>query len=242
MIIDIAVGIVLLISAGIAFMRGFIREVLTIAGVAGGMAASWVGGPILAPLFRSWFGLDTAEEPGKLLGIIPHTMLADSAAYGLIFLIVVIALSIVSHFIAEGVRALGLGIVDRTFGVMFGLVRGILLLGLFYLPFHLFMSQDSKDSVFAQSRTHIYLEKTAAVLASFVPGEATDALEEQAKQVEEAVTTRDRLKQIDLLKQDQDPTSIPEGENTGEEGYSEPFRDNMNDLFRDHQEEDNFNE
>ena len=39
MFLDIAVLVVLIISAGIAFFRGFIREALTIVGVVGGAVA-----------------------------------------------------------------------------------------------------------------------------------------------------------------------------------------------------------
>ena len=65
MIVDILVLAVLLISALIAFLRGFIREVLTITGVVGGLAAAYFGGPLLAPLMRGWLGVQEGVEPNK---------------------------------------------------------------------------------------------------------------------------------------------------------------------------------
>ena len=48
MIIDVIALIVLLISAIIAFLRGSIREILTITGVIGGFAGAVAGGPKLS--------------------------------------------------------------------------------------------------------------------------------------------------------------------------------------------------
>ena len=62
MIIDIIVGAVVIVSAIISFLRGFIREVLTIAGVVGGLAAAYFMGPMLTPTFKDWFGVDPEAE------------------------------------------------------------------------------------------------------------------------------------------------------------------------------------
>src|SRR5688572_4012748 len=117
MIIDIVVGVVVVLSALISFMRGFIREVLTIAGVVGGLIAAYFGGPSLSPLFRDWLGVSADGEPAKLFDIVPMGLVADVTAYGAVFIIVVIILSVVSHFMAGAARAMGLGPVDRTLGV-----------------------------------------------------------------------------------------------------------------------------
>jgi len=126
MVIDIIVLVILLISAGIAFMRGFIREVLTIAGVIGGLAAAYFGAPILKPHMRGWFGVEEGVVPERLFGILPYDVLADALSYGLIFIIVVTVLSFVSHSLAEWARRTGLGAIDRSLGFLFGLIRGIL--------------------------------------------------------------------------------------------------------------------
>jgi hypothetical protein len=113
MIIDILVLLVLALSALIAFLRGFIREVLTIFGVLGGMVAAYYAGPMLLPLMEGWLGVDpAAEDPQKLFDIIPYTYVAAFLAYGSIFVIVVVILSIISHMIAEAVKSVGLGAVD----------------------------------------------------------------------------------------------------------------------------------
>lgn len=233
MIVDILVLAVLLISALIAFLRGFIREVLTIAGVVGGLAAAYFGAPLLIPFMRGWMGVEDGVEPGRLFGILPYDIVADAASYGLIFIVVVVALSVISHFLAEAAKSIGLGAVDRTFGFIFGLLRGVVLLGLLYLPVHLFIDDSSKESWFANSKTHFYLERSADALAQFVPDTNVEKAEEQIGVLEEISNTRKKLEEIKLLKGEDAPSlpqSLPE---ETLEGYSDEFRDKMDRLFED---------
>lgn len=244
MIVDILVIAVLLISALIAFLRGFIREVLTIAGVVGGLLAAYFGGPLLQPHMRTWLGVQEGIEPERLFGILPFDILADALSYGAIFIVVVIVLSILSHFLAEGAKSVGLGAVDRTLGFVFGIVRGIILLGLLYLPVHLFVDQEAKDSWFDSSKTHFYLEKTANAMAEFIPSDTVEDAEQELGNLEEMSKTRKKLEEINLLKregEDQEPISKDTGSPSAD-GYSEDFRQKMDQLFDEKNQNQNLNE
>ncbi len=230
MIFDIVVLIILLISAGIAFMRGFIREVLTIAGVLGGLAAAYFGAPFLIPYMRGWMGVVEGEEPARLFEVLPYDVLADVLSYGAIFITVVIVLSILSHTLAEAARSIGLGAVDRTLGFIFGLVRGILLLGLLYLPVHLFFDKSTKDSWFKDSKTHFYLEKTSEAMASLLPEDAAEDAEEAMKKAGEANGMREKLQSVDLLNGGK-VEDLKEEEAAKPSGYQEEFREQMDELF-----------
>ncbi len=247
MIIDIIVIVVLLASALISFLRGLMREILTILGVVGGLAGAYFGAPLLSPPMRSWMGVEAGVEPERLFGIIPYNLVADSLSYGLIFIVIVIILSIISHTLAKTVKAMGLGAIDRTFGVIFGLLRGVLLLGLLYLPLYLLLDVKAKEAWFSDSRTHIYLEKTAQALASALPDKALNKVAKDAEKMEPlfkgALSTREKLQSIDLLKKDKDLKKDKESTNTtntpsspdhakkGQEGYDKTFRENMNQLI-----------
>jgi len=234
MVIDIIVLVILLISAGIAFMRGFIREVLTIAGVVGGLAAAYFGAPILKPHMRGWFGVEEGVVPERLFGILPYDVLADALSYGLIFIIVVTTLSFISHSLAEWARRTGLGAIDRSMGFLFGLIRGILLLGLLYLPVHMFVEQDAKDDWFKDTKSHFYLEKVAAGMASYLPEDTEEQLNDAAEQGEKIMDAREKLQEIELLKKDEGDNFMPPEdapEETPTRGYNEEFRDNMDQLI-----------
>lgn len=171
MIIDIVVGTIVLISAIISFLRGLIRETLTIAGVIGGLFAASLFGPQLSPMFKGWLGV-TEDSAEKLFDIVPMGIVADVCAYAAVFIIVVIIISVISHFTAGAIKAMGLGPIDRTLGVIFGIARAVILLALLYLPFHLLMDEDSKAKYFADSKTHIFIEKTADFMVRFLPSSA----------------------------------------------------------------------
>ncbi|MCB1532827.1 MAG: CvpA family protein [Alphaproteobacteria bacterium] len=211
MIVDILVGAVLLVSAIIAFVRGFIREVLTIAGVVGGLAAAYALGGFFSPVVLGWLGgAGTEDEPNLLFDVVPYPILAQVIAYGAIFIIVMILISVASHFLAEGVKNIGLGAIDRTLGVFFGLARGILLLGLLYLPVHMLIEKDTKARWFENSHAHIYLEKTAEVIAKFIPSDTVEGMEEDTNTVGDAISTRKKLEEMKLLRKKAEEGTLSE--------------------------------
>lgn len=229
MIIDIVVGAIVLISAIISFLRGFIREVLTIAGVVGGLFAAIFFGPSLSPTFQSWLGIVDGEEIERLFDIVPMNIVADICAYATIFIVVVIVISIISHFTAGAIKLMGLGPIDRTLGVIFGIFRAVVLLGLIYLPFHLLMDEGDKTKYFTGSKTHLFIEKTAEVLYRFIP--STDDLQGKAKEVTEGALKKslsengilqDKSKKTDL-------NSIPKSEDAG---YEKDERQELDDLMK----------
>lgn len=235
MILDLIVLAVLLISAVIAFFRGFIRETLTILGVVGGLVAAWFGGPLLSPIVHGWFDAGTEEEPKKFLDIIPYDMIADTIAYGSVFIIVVIVLSIASHFLAGWARAIGLGAIDRTMGVIFGLFRGVIIIALIYLPVSLVAEKEAieKWDVVKDSKTHFYIAATADWMMSLVPESFREDAGEKAEKTADSMAraTREKLQELDVLQDDAQQQGPPQPEQPGAPGYETDQRQKMNELF-----------
>jgi len=232
MIIDIVVGLVVLASALISFMRGLIREVLTIAGVVGGILAAVFLGPVMTPTVRAWFGAGEGQNPDKLFDMIPMEIVADATTYGVIFITVVIVLSVASHVISGAAKAVGLGPVDRTLGVAFGIARALVLLGLVYLPFHLLMDDKRKEEFFAGSNTHYFIEKTSAVMASYLP-ESEDVEKDIKEGADDLI--KKKLQEQDLLgtgKKDKPaPETAPVVKPEDGTGYQEEQREKLDKLF-----------
>lgn len=228
MIIDVIVGLVVLSSALISFMRGLIREVLTIAGVVGGILAAVFVGPGLVPTVRVWFdaGEGKDEDAKKLFDIIPMEIVADATTYGLIFISVVIVLSVLSHFISGAAKAIGLGPVDRTLGVIFGVARALILLGLAYLPFHLLMDEKRKEEFFKESQTHYFVEKISAVMAEYLP-ESEDVEKDAGDLIKK------KLEEQDLLggKKAEPDAELKITPLEGDEGYDDRQRKELDKLF-----------
>ena len=229
MILDIAVIFIILISSVIAFLRGFIRELLTIVGVIGGTIAAWIGGPFLTDPMMEWIGGNTAEEGERFFGVIPYDLAASGLAHGSIFVLVVIVLTIISHVMSTSVKAMGLGAVDRSLGVVFGIARGVLVISLLYLPIHLFADDEQKEGWFEGSETHVYVDMVTDIIAAQLPS-ADEAKNEVAGRSD---NIREILEDQDVLKKAEE-TIKEKVESAGSEaGYDKSERENMEDLMRD---------
>jgi len=107
--VDIVVVSLITFSAMMAFVRGFVRELLGIGSwIGAGFFAVWAF-PFVRERFRGWI-----EEPD----------IADAAAFGSLFVGSLFVFSIVAGMISRVVRSAGLGGIDRTFGIVFGMIRG----------------------------------------------------------------------------------------------------------------------
>lgn len=117
--VDAVVLGVLVVSGLLAFLRGFVREVLGI--------GAWVGAAVLAvwatPFARPRFEVWLHDRPG----------LAEPLAYAVLFLVSLGVLLLISHRVGRMVRGSALGGLDRTLGLVFGLARGAALIVLAYI-------------------------------------------------------------------------------------------------------------
>jgi membrane protein required for colicin V production len=242
MVVDIIAGIILLASIIISILRGFVREVLTIFGILGGVIAAYIGGPLLSPIIKGWLGVSEGEgeaEPQKLFDIIPYPMLADFLAYAVIFIIFVIILSIISHFLAASVRNIGLGAVDRTLGMVFGLVRGVLLLGLLYLPVYYLVDGEQSEEYgwLKNSKSRVYLEATSGWIVGLIPADSMDNIAEATKEIGEMNEARKKLQEMNVLTPmpvpapEDEPQKTPAKGDADPEGYSDDFRNKMDQLI-----------
>tara|TARA_R110001592_G_scaffold144484_1_gene367603 strand:+ start:11306 stop:12073 length:768 start_codon:yes stop_codon:yes gene_type:complete len=241
MIVDVIAALIMLASIGIAILRGFIREVLTIFGLVGGAVAAYVGGPLLTPTVRGWLGVVEGEEdPEKLFGVVPYPLLGDILAYAAVFIVFVILLSVLSHFLAASVKSLGLGAVDRTLGMVFGIARGILFLGLLYLPiYYLVGDKQMKDGEWEwlkDSKSRVYLEATAGWIDGFIPKDENINYEDAGDKMNAMNEARKKLEDMDLLpkgEENKDTSTEKKPDAEHKEGYSEDFRDKMDKLIED---------
>lgn len=110
--VDLAVLVVVAVSAAAAFMRGFVRESLGIFAWAGAAWFSYTFVHLARPLVRDLVG---------------NEQMSEIIAYAVLFLVGLLVLSILTSIIAQVIHGLGLGALDRTLGIAFGLARGALL-------------------------------------------------------------------------------------------------------------------
>ncbi|HUD60785.1 MAG TPA: CvpA family protein [Acetobacteraceae bacterium] len=136
--VDAVVLAVLAISALLAFMRGLVREVL-------GLAA-WVGAIFIAV----WALPRVRPQAQQWLGTSPWV---DPVSFGVVFVITLIVLMLISRWISAIVRASPIGGLDRTLGLVFGLVRGAAVLVLAYIIAGMVIQVDRWPDVVLQARS-----------------------------------------------------------------------------------------
>lgn len=239
MIFDTVVLLIVLASTIFAFFRGFIREVLTVLGVVGGAVAAVYMGPYLSPIVKGWIGVDAVEgeEVPRLFGLIPYTILADILSYGVIFIVFVIILSVVSHFLATWARTIGLGIFDKLLGIIFGVLRAVVLIALLYLPIYQLTDEKQRDEWFPDSHSRSYVEAATGWVMQFLPQASEEDVDTLKKGAEDAASKVGKTIQGIAEKAGEKVNGSEDGktgENKKEEsGYKEEEREDLNQLFED---------
>ncbi len=153
-ILDIAVLAVVVMSGLLAFWRGFVREVLSV--------GAWIGATV-ATLYLFEFAQPVART------YIEVELIADIVAGVAVFVVALIALSLVSHALSRRVRESTLGPLDRSLGLVFGLVRGAAVVALAYLIFAALFPPEDRPKWVTEARTEPLMVGGAAFLASILP-------------------------------------------------------------------------
>ncbi len=118
-IIDGIVAGVIVISAILAYARGFVRETLAIGGWILAAFVAFIFAPDVTPLVR--------EIPylGDFIG--ESCELGLMASFAAVFAIALVVISLFTPVFASAVQRSAVGGVDAAFGFLFGVARGVLL-------------------------------------------------------------------------------------------------------------------
>lgn len=144
----IVIGIVAL-SGLVAFFRGFIQESLSLALWVVAFASSMLLNEYLDPYISEYL---INPELRRILSII------------LVFVGIIFFGGLLIKLLRGLVHWSGMGGLDRLLGVLFGFLRGIILVVVIYLV----LPNDSKQSLFiTQSQSYFYLDKYAPMAEKF---------------------------------------------------------------------------
>ncbi|MGX9353819.1 CvpA family protein [Roseobacteraceae bacterium S113] len=134
-LVDGVVAIVIVMSALLAYSRGFVREGLAI--------ASWIGAAILAFVFAPQVEPLVKEIPvvGSFIG--DSCELAIITAFAVVVALVLVVFSLFTPLFSALVQRSILGGLDQGLGFIFGVLRGILLVAIAYFVYETVLtSQD----------------------------------------------------------------------------------------------------
>lgn len=215
--LDIGVAGVVLLSSLLAFARGFVREVLSVAAWVGAIFVSLWAFPLVAPFARQH---------------IEMRMIADPLAGGGVFVLSLILFSMVSHRLSDSVREGRLSAIDRSLGFGFGAFRGVLIACVAYM-FMIFLWPGEADQPgwFKESRTRPMLARGAELLMSVIPdprgADAGREAEMQRRRQERAVEDIRALERMATPAPQKVNTAAPDAER----GYDDRDRVRIEQLI-----------
>lgn len=152
--IDIGIIVLIFLSALVGFIRGFVKEVFSL--------ATWVAAILLAATFYE-------ELSTKFPFTIPHDLARLGLAFILIFIGVLIVGSLINHLINKTIHAIGLGSIDRILGGAFGVIRGALVITLLVLLLNLGLTTFTDSPFWKESKFVPHFKKGAEWVESVIP-------------------------------------------------------------------------
>ena len=153
-IADVVIALVILISGLFAFFRGFVHELLAIVSWIGAGLATVYGFPYLQPRVRE---------------LITVPLIADMTAGVAIFMIVLIALSILTRILSRRIRTSALGPLDRSLGLVFGFLRGAALVCIAWLVFAWLLPREDHPEWVTEAKLRPLVEHGSVLLVGLLP-------------------------------------------------------------------------
>jgi membrane protein required for colicin V production len=165
-LLDIILLVVMLISALLAMVRGFMREVLSIASWAAAAIVTVLGFPKLLPVVQ---------------GYVSNDIVAKAVTIGGIFLGTLILVSVITIKISDMVLDSRIGALDRTLGFLFGLARGLVIVVVAFLFFNWLVPDRSQPEWVKNAKSLVVLKKTGDSLMSMLPEDPENTILKRLK-------------------------------------------------------------
>jgi membrane protein required for colicin V production len=152
---DLTTLVILGVSGLLAFARGFVREVFSIAALIAGGASALYGYPVVRPIVGGWIGTEWLATVATGLGL-----------FFTVYVIVTIV-TIQLHNLIHKSQTVGL--LDRTAGGLFGLARGLVIVALAVVVLRAATPPDKLPDWLTQAQLYPVTALTAEALVSLAP-------------------------------------------------------------------------
>jgi membrane protein required for colicin V production len=153
-LLDILLLVVMLISGLLAMIRGFMREVLSIAAWGIAAVATLYGYSRILPTVKTYVTSDIVAAAVTIIGV---------------FLITLLVISIITVRISDMILDSRVGALDRTMGFLFGLGRGLIIMVVAFLFFAWLVPDRSQPEWVKAAKSKVVLQSTGEWLMSMLP-------------------------------------------------------------------------
>lgn len=164
--LDLGLLGVVLISALLAMLRGFTREVLAIASWGAAAIAAIYLHPLLLPYVKPYISKD---------------VVAMAVAAGIVFFVTLVVVSLVTVRLSDAILNSKVGALDRSLGFVFGAVRGLLLCVVAFVFFGWLVPDKSQPEWVRTARMKPILQATGDQLMAMLPDDPEGLLNKLKK-------------------------------------------------------------
>ena len=204
-LLDIIVLAVMLLSGLLAMIRGFMREILSIAAWGAAALTTLYAYQKLVPTAKTYIANDTAATLAVVAGV---------------FIVTLILVSIVTVRISDMILDSRIGALDRTLGFLFGLARGLLIMVVAFLFFAWLVPDKQQPEWVRNAKSRTVLQGTGDWLMSLLPDDPENTILKRFK------------KKGDEEQTDASPDVRTTGSIGGNEGgYPKASRDGLKQLI-----------
>jgi membrane protein required for colicin V production len=154
-IIDGVVAIVIILSALLAYSRGFVREALAIVG--------WIVATVMAFIFADQVTPLVRQIPvvGDFIG--DSCELSVIAAFATVFAVVLVIVSIFTPLFSSLIQRSVLGGIDQGLGFLFGALRGILLVAVAFFVYQTVLETQDIEMVENSRAIAVFSKMTGSI-------------------------------------------------------------------------------
>ena len=203
-VLDLAILGVVLVSAFLAFYRGFIRELFSILG--------WVAAAVV-----TLYTFEHVQPFAQSLVSKKLEIVADIGAALAIFLVTLIVVSVATGWLAKRLHNTDFKPLDRSLGFVFGAFRGLVLLCLAYLLINWGWKLEEQPKWLREARSMPVLAYGAGLLTKLVPEDFLKGAKVGVREVgERAKQASERERAFRRL--NQKPPTAPKGSGSTEGG------------------------
>ena len=160
-ILDLVLLAVMLISGLLAMVRGFMREILSIAAWGAAALVTLYSYQKLLPTAKTYFNNDTVASVAVIAGVFIGTL---------------IVVSIITVRISDMILDSRIGALDRTLGFLFGLARGLLIVVVAFLFFAWLVPAKQRPDWVSNAKSLTMLQSTGDWLMSLLPDDPENTI------------------------------------------------------------------
>ncbi|HEX3496969.1 MAG TPA: CvpA family protein [Methylocella sp.] len=164
--LDLGLIVVVLISAFLAMLRGFTREVLAIASWGAAAVAAIYLHPLVLPYVKPYIAKD---------------VIALAVAAAAVFFVTLIVVSLLTIKLSDAILDSKVGALDRSLGFLFGAVRGLLLCVIAFVFFNWLVPAQTQPQWVKGARMRPLLQATGDELMAILPDDPEGLLNKLKK-------------------------------------------------------------